>query len=58
MGEKNAGRGKPLHPKLAKLSPSALRASGLQTLLAKVKIHIKYRRYSLSIAVGFVPTLT
>jgi hypothetical protein len=42
---------------LAKLSPSALRASGLQTLLAKVKKHIKDRGFRQSIAVGFVPTL-
>jgi len=37
MGEKNAGRGKPLHPMLAKLSPSALRASGLRTVARKVR---------------------
>jgi hypothetical protein len=33
---KNRGKA-PLYPMLARLNPSALRASGLQTLLAKVK---------------------
>jgi len=48
---KNRGKA-PIYPMLARLSPST--SSGLQTLLAKVKKHIKDRGFRQSIAVGFV----
>jgi len=53
MGEKNAGRGKPQHPRSqnSALQPlDKLGASGLQTVARKVNKHIEDQGFTLSIA--------
>jgi len=51
-GGKECRQGQAPAPQLAKLSPSALRASGLQTVARKVNKHIEDHGYILFIAVN------